>query len=152
LSHKLTPSRCQVAHWKVHKHHCKKQDVNFSIVVDKPDISIPMCMTSAKRLSFKRPKGLGDDETFYIKCQVATETDAMNNQVTVDAPTQPHAIYDKSRSVAFYMMPGTPGHKELFENVKKEKAFEGKKAFFKAAYDSSGNMKVFPNTACVKKW
>lgn len=143
---------CQVAHWKVHKHHCKKRDVNFSIVVDKPDTSIPSDLTSVKKLSFKRPKGLKDNETFYIKCQVATEADAMNFHAPIDAPTHPHVIYDRTRSVAFFMMPGTPGHKELFESVKKERAFEGKKAFFKAMYDSSGNMKVFPHTACAKKW
>ena len=103
-------------------------------------------------MSFKRPKGIKDDETFYIKCQVASQLDAMNNVVPIDAPIHHHVIYDGTRSVAFYMMPGTPGHKELFESVKKEKAFEGKKAFFKAAFDSSGNMKVFPYTACAKKW
>ena len=103
-------------------------------------------------MSFKRPKGLKDNETFYIKCQVATEADAMNFHAPIDAPTHPHVIYDRTRSVAFFMMPGTPGHKELFESVKKERAFEGKKAFFKATYDSSGNMKVFPHTACAKKW
>ena len=128
-----------VAHWPRHKAECKKLDENYSVQLARPDLSLGIA-TSVKKLSFDRPNGVDANERFWIKVQASE-------------PTSPLLVYDRSRSVAFYLLHGQPGHKELVEKVKKERAFDGRKSFFRAAFDADGDLSVYPNTSTTtKKW
>ncbi len=127
-------------HWPKHKADCKKRDEDYSIQLARPDLSLPITSTSMKELSFDRPNGVDVNERFWLKVQA-------------NEPTSPLLVYDRSRSVAFRLLPGQPGHKELVDKVKKERAFNGRKSFFRAAFDAGGNLSVYPNTSTTtKKW
>ncbi|KAL7531753.1 hypothetical protein ACHAXR_004216, partial [Thalassiosira sp. AJA248-18] len=133
---------CQRNHWRrVHKSECQVLNIEYSIQLAKPTTEQQhIYASSSKGFSFERPHGVDVDERFWVKVQVLDESD-------------PHLVYDRSRSVSFGIMPGTPGHLQLRKKVQDEKAFDGRKLFFKAAFDASGNLKVYPNiSSTTKKW
>ncbi|KAL9186286.1 hypothetical protein ACHAXT_005524 [Thalassiosira profunda] len=132
---------CQVKHWRsVHKTLCKALDENFSIKLDEPIEEDPRLVISGVKLCFEIPGGVEVDERFWIKVQCNSEA-------------VPHLVYDKSRTCQFRIQPGTPGHRELLQKAREEKAFEGKKVYVKAAFDASGNCRVYPNlTSTTRKW
>ena len=123
-----------------HKAECQVVDEEFSIQLSRPDASCPMYISSAMGISFVRPSDADIDERFYVKVQCESES-------------SPHLLYDRSRSVSFAIMPNQPGHSELLKKVQGENAFNGRKAYFKAAFDASNNLRVYPNlSSTTKKW
>mmetsp|Transcript_2551 Transcript_2551/g.3720 ORF Transcript_2551/g.3720 Transcript_2551/m.3720 type:complete len:569 (+) Transcript_2551:145-1851(+) len=137
-------TECQTKHWRAgHKTECKVLNEDYSIQLSPPNYSESMSRNlvigSVKELAYKKPDGVDIDERFWIKVQV-------------NEPTSPHLVYDKSRSCAFYIMPGTSGHLVLHEKVRSEKSFEGTKCYFKAAFDESGICRVYLNQTAIKKW
>ncbi|KAL7526296.1 hypothetical protein ACHAWF_001714, partial [Thalassiosira exigua] len=133
--------QCQKSHWRAHKTECIRNE-DYSIQLTAPDYPPDRLhvITSVKEVAYERPVGVGIDEDFWLKIQVASDT-------------QPHLAYDRSRSCAFHIFPGTLGHLELLKRVQSESAFDGRKLYFKAAFDSSGNCRVYPNlTSTAKKF
>jgi len=122
------------------KAECQVVDEEFSIQLSRPDPSSIWAASSSMGVSFERPSDAGIDERFYVKVQCNSES-------------SPHLLYDRSRSVSFAIMPNQPGHSELLKKVQGEKAFNGRKAYFKAAFDASNNLRVYPNlSSTTKKW
>mmetsp|Transcript_37067 Transcript_37067/g.64990 ORF Transcript_37067/g.64990 Transcript_37067/m.64990 type:complete len:556 (-) Transcript_37067:298-1965(-) len=131
---------CQLNHWRTHKAECQVLDEEYSIQLCRPNHSSLQFASSCKGVSFERPSGVNVDERFWIKVQCLTESDE-------------HLVYDKSRSCSFSIMPGTPGHLELLKKVQYCKAFDGRKLYFKASFDASGNCNVYPNVcSTTRKW
>ena len=90
---------------------------------------------------YNRPDGVGIDELFLVKVQCALICEG------------PHMVYDRSRSCKFFIAKGAAGFDELLRKIKGAKAFDGTKLFFKAAFDDSGNCRIYPNqTSTTKKW
>lgn len=56
-------------------------------------------------------------------------------------------IYDKTRRCMFEYAPGMPGFEEMRQKVAVEPAFQGRKTYMKASFDSSGVCTVYPTTA-----
>jgi len=135
---------CQKKHWRIHKNDCQNVDENYSI---------KLAVSKGRKLQlhniegkhgmdgdYKRPNSINADERFWIKIQIASIKDYL-------------LVYDRSRSCHFHIEPGTSGHLELRKRVLQEKAFNGKKQYFEAAFDASGNCRVYPNlTSTTKKW
>lgn len=129
---------CQKKHWRKHKAECRFVDDEYSIQLSKPDPNSTPYAISSKGVSFERPNDVEVGERFWIKVQCLTESN-------------PHLVYDRSRSCSFSIMPRTPGHVELHKKVQDEKAFNGSKLYFKAAFDASGNFRVYPNICSTSK-
>ena len=136
---------CQKKHWPEHKLGCKSPD-EYSIKLIKPPddlLNVLKAMTNRDGIEnngkYQKPKGIKANELFWIKVQC-------NSDIA------PHLVYDKTRFCNFLVAPNTPGYHELYEKVSKEKACFGRKAFFKAAFDASGNCRFYPNTIAVKSW
>ena len=90
---------------------------------------------------YRRPDGVGVDELFWVKVQCSLVDEG------------PHMVYDRSRSCKFFVTKGSKGFDELLVKIRGAKAFDGKKLFFRAAFDGSGNCRIYPNqTTTVKKW
>eukprot|EP00571_Detonula_confervacea_P014415 CAMPEP_0172302324 /NCGR_PEP_ID=MMETSP1058-20130122/4040_1 /TAXON_ID=83371 /ORGANISM="Detonula confervacea, Strain CCMP 353" /LENGTH=587 /DNA_ID=CAMNT_0013012749 /DNA_START=116 /DNA_END=1879 /DNA_ORIENTATION=- len=128
---------CQKQHWRIHKADCQDPDENYSIQLSRPPAEAQFQING----EYKRPNGVDVDELFWVKVQC----DLLNKG--------PHMVYDKSRSCKFFIMHGASGHLELFNRMKGAKAFSGTKLYFKAAFDGSGNFRVYPNiSSTTKKW
>ena len=63
---------------------------------------------------------------------------------------EPLLICDESRTCNFEYEPSGPGHAEIWREVQKESAWDGKKTFMKASFDEEGECTIYPTTACVK--
>ena len=132
---------CQKQHWRIHKHDCQDLDENYcSIQISKPS-SEDQLQINGVNGEYKRPDGVDVDELFWIKVQC----DLINDG--------PHVAYDKSRSCKFLIMPGTEEYTELLNKMKQVKAFSGTKIYVKAAFDRSGECRVYPNiSSTTKTW
>lgn len=138
---------CQAKHWSSHKLDCRTSQEDYSI-------QLTSCKAMGKSAllkwhgkdgvkaegEYKRPSGVKVDEQFWVKVQCNSDSKA-------------HLVYDKSRSCTFQILPGTPEHLELYKLVSNENAFNGAKAYFKAAFDATGNCRIYPyTTSTVKSW
>jgi len=88
---------------------------------------------------YRRPDNVAIDETFFVKVQGG-------------GPQMPLMIYDKTRQCMFDYPPGLPGFTEMREKVAAEPAFQGRKTYMKASFDSNGGCTIYPMTATLKKW
>lgn len=138
---------CQVADWaEKHKKECPKREKQGELVLGEA-LSIPQgyastnYSTKAKTTTFqcRAPKGCKPNEKFWIKVQ----SNGMESDLL---------IYDESRYCNFKLAPGSLGHKELVEKIATEKAFMGKKSYFRAKFNTEGKCVVFPHTSTMLKW
>jgi len=64
----------------------------------------------------------------------------------------PLMIYDKTRQCSFTYPPELQGFDQLRERVNAEPAFQGRKTYMKASFDSNGDCTIYPRTATLKQW
>lgn len=128
---------CQTKHWKEgkHKEACKRlaAERQQTVVLETPDTSFLPEGTSAFTFStssfasgsfgegqepfkYHKPSFISVGERFYVKVQANAHGSAL-------------FIYDKSRECHFYYPSRQRGYTEIFEKVKEEKAFGGKKTY-----------------------
>lgn len=138
---------CQLAAWKAgHKTDCKKREEALGLILG-PATKVPNYVVGSNFQSGKKitnfqcrsPKGLKVGEKFWMKVQSNGIQSAL-------------LLYDETRHCNFYLDPGRAGHKELVEKVANEPAFEGRKSFFKAKFNTDGKCVVFPHTSAMLKW
>ena len=137
---------CQIEHWKkAHKVECKKLSA-FNVGVKlNPRKSEPyeaMLMNNITNEvtttgTYKIPDGVEPGQKFVVKVQGADESDMI-------------LVYDESRTCNFRINPGEVGFKEVLTEIRKEKAWAGRKTFMKASFDESGDCTMYPATAGVK--
>ena len=142
---------CQTVHWKKeHKNSCviKRNDAPVKVRRPATNKHVPVGPDgSIEKLNFGRPDGIKVDEKFWIKVQIFSTT----VMPEMDA-NGPHKIYDKSRTCHFYVNEGEPGHTEIKESVKREKAYMGRKSYFQASFGDDGNCAIFLDETALKKW
>mmetsp|Transcript_49413 Transcript_49413/g.119862 ORF Transcript_49413/g.119862 Transcript_49413/m.119862 type:complete len:540 (+) Transcript_49413:84-1703(+) len=145
---------CQVEHWKNggHKKECKKLaagNLDNGIKLERPDVPGGMHMVHASRqglnqqtpeLHYGKPSGVEFDEPFYVKVQASTR------------PQGRILVYDETRECFFHVPPGKPGFEEMISKVHAEPAFQGRKTYMKASFDSNGDCTVYPSTAKLQRW
>lgn len=137
---------CQLFHWKNgHKKECAKlKAYSTGVELERPDSSLKhasISMVSGMTHlagTYHIPDDIDPDEKFVIKVQGGSDH-------------MPIMVYDESRTCMFDINPGKPGFKEVLNEMKKEKAWNGRKTFMKASFDELGNCTVFPATAGVKE-
>ena len=88
---------------------------------------------------YRRPNHVAVGETFYVKVQGG-------------GPAMPLMIYDETRQCSFSYPPELLGFNQMREKVNAEPAFQGRKTYMKASFDSNGDCTVYPGTATLKKW
>ena len=139
---------CQVAHWKVHKKDCKKQE---KIKLDPPDLShIPSGYNefASNRNGifsdggYSKPKHVKTNELFYVKLQRPLDDDGMGSIL----------LYDKSRECQFAIQPFQTGYQALIDQIKKEKGSYGTKTHFQAKFNEKGEMFILPNSSKLLAW
>jgi hypothetical protein len=142
-----------VEHWKAqHKKECKNlQGISESgIRLEEPPstgmfvstINIRTGKASAPAKDsdgFRKPANAAVDEKFYVKCQGG-------------GPTMPIMIYDETRQCNFTYPPGLAGFEEIRAKINAEPAFQGRKTYMKAAFDSDGECTIYPSTTTLKRW
>jgi hypothetical protein len=142
-----------VEHWKAkHKKECKDLAVasESGVQLETPPstgqfttiINSRTGQTSAPLrdgAGFRKPINVAVDEQFYIKCQGG-------------GPTMPIMIYDETRHSTFDYSPGLAGFEEIRAKIVAEPAFQGRKTYMKASFDSAGVCTVYPTTTTLKKW
>jgi hypothetical protein len=98
--------------------------------------------TSAPSLhsqGYRKPNHVAIDELFYVKCQGG-------------GPVMPIYIYDETRECNFDYQAELAGFEDMRAKITAEPAFQGRKTYMKASFDSAGTCTVYPNTATLKKW
>ena len=139
---------CQVADWtQKHKKECREREKRGELVLGEPELRPSGCLastnfrTGAQTTQFhcEPPKGCKTNQKFWIKIQSEGEM-------------APLYIYDETRHCNFYLPAGALGHKELVEKIATEKAFMGRKSYFRAKFNSDGQCVVFPHTSTMLKW
>jgi hypothetical protein len=88
---------------------------------------------------YRKPDNIAVGEFFFVKVQGG-------------GPVLPLMIYDKTRQCSFHYPPKMPGFDELRKVVNAEPAFQGRKTYMKASFDSNGDCTLYPRTATIKKW
>ena len=88
---------------------------------------------------FTKPAHVAVDEKFYVKCQGG-------------GPNMPIMIYDETRQCTFNYPPGLAGFEEIRAKINAEPAFQGRKTYMKASFDSAGVCTIYPSTATLKRW
>jgi hypothetical protein len=144
---------CQVSHWRsTHKKECKALAAlaGKGIKLQKPPSTgmfTSILNTRTRQASsstkdgdgFRKPGNVRANETFYVKVQGG-------------GPTLPLMIYDQTRQCSFSYPPECRGFGELRAKVNAEPAFQGRKTYMKASFDSKGNCTMYPTTATLKDW
>ncbi|KAL7546866.1 hypothetical protein ACHAWF_010192 [Thalassiosira exigua] len=141
---------CQVAHWRIHKSDCKQLAVRMSgVKLDPPDkmrratqgmhsLSMSFATRSVHEGgSYEKPPAVDVGKKFAVKVQ------AMGDR-------SPILIYDKTRFCTFEIPWGQQGFIEVLSEVRKEKAWGGRKTFMKASFDRSGTCTLYPESAGVR--
>eukprot|EP00980_Cylindrotheca_fusiformis_P018393 scaffold6052_cov118-Cylindrotheca_fusiformis.AAC.6 len=136
---------CQVAHWKNgHKAECKELvAAKEGIRLQKPNTDLHEATYSFatgrtnSRGAYRKPRGVQFDEKFVVKVQGASDF-------------VPLLIYDETRTCEFSVTPEARGFQEILKAVRAEPAWQGKKTFMKASFDSKGRCTIYPATAGVK--
>ena len=59
-------------------------------------------------------------------------------------------VYDQTRSCHFYLQYGQIGFQEILMEIRNEPAWQGRKTFMKASFDSSGTCTMYPGKTGVK--
>lgn len=139
---------CQIADWKKgnHKQECPERKKQGELVLGEA-MKVPEGLanmnfatnTEHDHFRYGPPKGCKPNEKFWIKVQ----SEGVKTNLF---------IYDRSRYCCFYLPPGSAGHKELVAKVGEDRAFEGRKSFFKAKFNADGKCVVFLHTSAVKTW
>lgn len=139
--------KCQISHWKrQHKKDCAQREKEGELLLGSPrqfpaDYKLMSAnkATGEARFRYGPPRDCKPNDKFWIKVQ--------SNGISADV-----MIYDQSRFCLFYLPPGQAGHKALVEKVTEQKAFLGKKSYFKAKFNDKGDCIVFPHTSSALKW
>mmetsp|Transcript_12145 Transcript_12145/g.14126 ORF Transcript_12145/g.14126 Transcript_12145/m.14126 type:complete len:578 (+) Transcript_12145:128-1861(+) len=143
---------CQKKHWKEHKKTCKPLQVkhiqlsrpkDYERQKERRQLNTGGTFCGSGR--YTRPLGIEVDEMFWMKAQIGMMVEGIQD-------AGPHLLYDKSRSCSFYVNPGEPGHKEIWEKVKSEDAYMGMKSYFEAKFGKDGNCTIFLDKTALKSW
>jgi len=144
---------CQVAHWKAHhKKECRElaSKAEAGVKLERPPSTGMFSATINARTGekhmlgkdtdgFKKPANVAVGEQFYVKCQGG-------------GPNMPIMIYDETRQCNLSYPPGLAGFEEIRAKIVAEPAFQGRKTYMKASFDSAGVCTVYPTTAALKRW
>ena len=136
---------CQKKDWKEHKKTCKPEKVT-SVVLSKPPSSgyiDPRHVLQNNRNGtseygrYQLPTGVVPGEKFWMKIQLGKG---------------PLFLHDKSQTCSFLYNPGHASFTALREKVRAEKAFVGRKAYFKSSFGEDGNCTIYLNETALKNW
>lgn len=145
---------CQKKHWKNgHKSDCSRlaQSATVEIILDKPsgkDGSMFFSVMNTRGNDrapkkevegYRKPSSVKVGEKIYFKVQGG-------------GPMMPLMIYDKTREFNISLQPGQKGFDALREKVNAEPAWQGRKTYVMACFDTEGRCKVFPGMTSIKKW
>ena len=139
---------CQVAHWKGgHKQECKglAEDRQRYIVLEKPPRNSFITQVTSYKTgkvssgTYRKPNSVTVDDLFFVKIQG-------------DSTQAPLLLYDKSRQCEFSILPTQRGFDELTKIILAETATRGTKTYMAAAFDSSGNLRVYPKQTAIRTW
>lgn len=145
---------CQTKHWREagHKEACKKaaEERSKTVVLEQPKRTSPY--KYSRTISFSNPSLTLPSDDSYQKPDYVAVGELFHIKVQCSNSGMPMLIYDKSRQCQFYYGHGQRGYAEMYEKVREEKMFDGKKTDLAASFDKFGNCTVYLGTSKLKKW
>ena len=148
---------CQTEHWKQggHKKQCKewRSEQATSIMLERPtEDGMFHSLISTRPNSHLSTSGANSATSGYKKPSSVAVHQRFDLKIQGNGPNAPLMVYDKTRECNFMVSPGTRGFQELWQAVKAEPTWQGRKTFVEASFDANGNCIVYPGMTSVKKW